>query len=502
MIDVAFRSVTKRFPPHIVANDGVSFEIERGTVHALLGENGAGKSTLMNILYGLLQPDEGEIVVRGKPQNISSPREAIALGIGMVHQHFRLVNTHTVCENVILGLRSTSFFFPAEKVRSRIRALSERYGLRVDPDARIWQLSAGEKQRVEILKVLYREASILILDEPTAVLTPQEVEELFRTMRAMKEEGKTCIFITHKLNEVMEIADRVTVMRQGKVVDTFSPASTSPEELAEMMVGKKVVSVVPKRSVSSKAVLELKGVWAMGDKDLPALLDVSLTVREGEIVGVAGVAGNGQKELAEVIVGLRRVKRGHIVLDGRDITLLSPREIASLGVAYVPEERNIGLVGEMSVAENLMLRGYAEPPFSQGFWVDWNKVEAYSERLIARYDIHPPLSEMPVRLLSGGNRQRVILARELERKPKLVVAANPTAGLDVQGVEAIHELLVRAQEKGAGVLLISGDLDELLKLSSRIVVLFRGEVMGEREKAQWTEEDRHSIGLMMGGIKV
>ncbi|MEN3186560.1 MAG: ABC transporter ATP-binding protein [Atribacterota bacterium] len=502
MIEIAFHSVTKRFPPHIVANDHVSFEIEKGTVHALLGENGAGKSTLMNILYGLLQPDKGEIVVKGSPRSISSPREAIALGIGMVPQHFKLVHTHTVSENIILGVRSTPFFFPAERVKSKIRELSERYGLWVDPEAQIWQLSVGEKQRVEILKVLYREANILILDEPTAVLTPREVEELFRTMRVMKEEGKTCIFITHKLNEVMEIADKVTIMRKGKVVDTFSPRSISPEELAEMMVGKKVVSVIPKKEVSSRVVLNLKGVWAIGDKDLPALLDVSLTVREGEIVGVAGVAGNGQKELAEVIVGLRRVKRGHIFLDGKDITGLSPREIASLGVAYVPEERNVGLVGEMSVAENLMLRGYAKPPFSQGFWVDWDKAEAYSERLIARYAIHPPLTEMPVRLLSGGNRQRVILARELERKPKLVVAANPTAGLDVQGVEAIHELLIQAQEKGAGVLLISGDLDELLKLSNRIVVLFRGEVMGEKEKAQWTEEDRHNIGLMMGGIRV
>jgi ABC-type uncharacterized transport system ATPase subunit len=306
----------------------------------------------------------------------------------------------------------------------------------------------------------------------------------------MKEEGKTCIFITHKLNEVMAIADRVTVMRQGKVVNTLSPSSTSPEELARMMVDKPVLSVAPKKNVSSRVVLELQDVWAIGDKDLPALLDVTLTVRAGEIVGVAGVAGNGQRELAEVIVGLRKVKRGRIFLEGTDITALSPREIAALGVAYVPEERNIGLVGEMSIAENLMLRGYAEPPFSQGFWVNWNKAEAYSERLISHYQIHPPLMEMPVRLLSGGNRQRVILARELERKPKLVIAANPTAGLDVRGVEAIHELLVKAQEDGAGVLLISGDLDELLKLSNRIVVFFRGEVVGNLEKERWTEEDR------------
>ncbi|MGC8778188.1 MAG: ABC transporter ATP-binding protein, partial [Candidatus Caldatribacteriaceae bacterium] len=359
MAEIAFRSITKRFPPHIVANDRVSFEVKKGTVHALLGENGAGKSTLMNILYGLLQPDEGEIFLRGKLQRISSPREAIALGIGMVHQHFKLVATHTVCENIILGLRSTSFFFPAEKAKSRVRAISEQYGLRVDPDARIWQLSVGEKQKVEILKALYREADILILDEPTAVLTPQEVEDLFRTLRVMKAEGKTCIFITHKLNEVMDIADQVTVMRQGKVVDTLPPSSTSLEELARMMVGKPVVSVVPRKSASSKGVLELQGVWAMGDKDLPALLDVSLVVREGEIVGVAGVAGNGQRELAEAIVGLRKVRRGCILLEGTDITHLSPREIASLGVAYVPEERNMGLIGEMSVAENLMLREYA-----------------------------------------------------------------------------------------------------------------------------------------------
>lgn len=501
MVEIAFRSITKRFPPHIVANQNVSFEVEKGTVHALLGENGAGKSTLMNILYGLLQPDEGEIVLRGKIQKISSPREAIALGIGMVHQHFKLVNTHTVCGNIILGLHSVPFFFPTEKTFSAVRVLSERYGLQVDPRARIWQLSAGEKQKVEILKALYRNANILILDEPTAVLTPSETEELFQTLRVMKEEGKTCIFITHKLNEIMEIADRVTVMRQGEVVDTVSPATTSPEELAKMMVGREVFPVVPRKQISSKVVLALQGVWAMGDKDLPALLDVSLSVREGEIVGVAGVAGNGQKELAEVIVGLRKVKKGRILLAGNDITYLSPREIASLGVAYVPEERNTGLIGEMSVAENLILREYTEPPFFQGFWIDWEKAEEYGEKLISHYQIQPPIVEIPVRLLSGGNRQRVVLARELERNPKLVVAANPTAGLDIQGVEAIHSLLVQAQAKGAGILLISGDLDELLKLANRIVVLFRGEIVGECEREQWTERDRRSIGLMMGGIR-
>ena len=366
-VEVAFRSITKRFPPDILANDRVSFEVKKGTVNALLGENGAGKTTLMNILYGLFSPDEGEIIIRGKPVKISSPREAINLGIGMVHQHFKLISTHTVAENIILGLMSTSFFFPAQKAEAEIRALSEKYGLKVDPRARVWQLSAGEKQKVEILKALYRKASILILDEPTSVLTPQEAEELFATLRAMKEEDKTCIFITHKLNEVKEIADAVTVMRKGRVVSTILPSQVSLEELARMTVGKEVISVVPRKTVSDKIVLRLQDVSAMGDRDFPALLNLSLSVREGEIVGVAGIAGNGQKELAEVIVGLREFISGHIFLEDKEITNLLPRDIASLGVAYIPEERNLGLVGEMSVAENLLLRGYYQPPFSQGF---------------------------------------------------------------------------------------------------------------------------------------
>jgi len=501
-IEVAFHSITKRFPPDILANDRVSFEVEKGTVHALLGENGAGKTTLMNILYGLFPPDEGEIIIRGKPTKISSPREAINLGIGMVHQHFKLIPTHTVSENIILGLASTPFFFPAEKAESEIRFLSERYGLKIDPRARIWQLSAGEKQKVEILKALYRRAEILVLDEPTSVLTPQEAEELFATLRLMKEEGKTCIFITHKLNEVKEIADAVTVMRRGKVVSTILPSSVSLEELARMTVGKEVISVVPRKTVSGKIILQLQKVSAMGDREIPALSKLSLTVREGEIVGVAGVAGNGQKELAEVIVGLRQATEGHVFLQDKEITNLPPRDIASLGVAYIPEERHMGLVGEMSVAENLLLRGYSRPPFSQGFWVDWEKAEAYSEKLISNYHINPPIADIPVRLLSGGNRQRVIIARELERKPKLVIASNPTAGLDVSGVEAIHELLVKAQEEGAGILLISGDLDELLKLSNRIVIMFKGEIVGEKEKEHWTEEDRREIGLGMGGVRI
>ena len=500
-VEVAFNSITKRFPPDILANNQVSFEVKKGTVHALLGENGAGKTTLMNILYGLLLPDEGEIIIRGKPTKISSPREAINLGIGMVHQHFKLIPTHTVSENIVLGLTSTPFFFPAEKAEFEIKSLSEKYGLKIDPRARVWQLSAGEKQKVEILKALYRRANILILDEPTSVLTPQEAEELFATLLAMKEEGKTCIFITHKLNEVKEIADVVTVMRKGKVVSTTLSSQVSLEELARMTVGKEVISVVPRKITSDKTILQLQEVSAMGDRDFPALLNISLTVRKGEIVGVAGIAGNGQKELAEVIVGLRPVTKGHIFLEDREITNLLPRDIASSGVAYIPEDRHLGLVGEMSVAENLLLRGYSQPPFSQGFWVDWEKAEAYSEKLISNYQISPPLSDIPVRILSGGNRQRVVIARELERKPKLVIASHPTAGLDVSGVEAIHKLLIKAQEEGAGILLISGDLDELLKLSNRIVIMFRGEIVGEKEKEHWTEEDRREIGLRMGGVK-
>ncbi len=496
---VSMRGIVKRFPG-VVANDHVDFEVRAGEVHALLGENGAGKTTLMNILYGLYSPDEGEIYVRGRKATIRSPRDAIALGIGMVHQHFKLVYPHTVAENIVLGLSSAKFLFPTSEVREKIRAFSERYGLRVDPDTRIWQLSAGEQQRVEIIKALYRGAEVLILDEPTTMLTPSETEELFAILRRMAEEGRAVIFITHKLDEVMTVADRVTVLRKGKVMGTVKPAETSKRELARMMVGREVLFRLERKPVEKgRVVLEVEDLRALNDRGLLALKGVSFTVREGEILGIAGVAGNGQRELVEVVTGLRRAVGGKVLILGEDVTNRSPKEIVEEGVAHIPEERiRMGLVPDMSVAENLILKDYRCPPFCGRFFLNFDFITRHAQELIADYEIMTPSLRTPAKLLSGGNIQRLILARETSGHPRLIVAAHPTYGLDVGATEQIRHLLLKQRERGVAILLVSEDLDEIMQMSDRIGVMFEGQIVGIVEAGK---ADVEEIGMMMVGGK-
>ncbi len=494
---LTLRNITKAFPG-VVANDRVTLEVRAGEVHALLGENGAGKTTLMSILYGIYQPDAGEILVRGRPARIRSPRDAITLGIGMVPQHFLLVRRHTVAENAALGLPGAGALFPARAIAPRITDLGRRYGLAVDPHARIWELSVSEQQRVEILKALLRGAQILVLDEPTSVLTPQEARGLFAVLRRMKEEGHAVIFITHKLDEVLEVADRVTVLRRGRVVGTVPIVQADVRSLARMMVGRDVEFRRSKSGVpSEEEALSAADLWARGDRGLMALKGVSLEVRRGEILGIAGVAGNGQRELVEVVTGLRPATQGRVRVLGRDITNRSARAFHEAGVAHIPEERvRMGIVAGMSVGENLVLNRYRTPPFSRGPLLDQQAVSRFAERMIAEYEIATPGPGAQARHLSGGNIQRLILAREFSGSPGLIVAAHPTFGLDVSATEQIQTLLLRRRAEGAGVLLVSEDLEEVLALSDRIAVLFEGQVVGIVDAA---EADRERIGLMMAG---
>ncbi len=496
---VSLRRITKRFPG-VLANDQVDFEVRPGEVHALLGENGAGKTTLMNILYGLYRPDSGEIWVKGKKVEIRSPRDAIMLGIGMVHQHFKLVLPHTVAENVALGLRGTPFFAPARAVAQKIRELSERYGLPVDPERRVWELSAGEQQRVEILKALIRGAEVLILDEPTSVLTPQEAQELFKVLLRMKEEGHGIIFISHKLDEVLSVADRITVMRRGKVVGTVSARETNKEELARMMVGREVVFRLTKAACKpGEEALLVQDLYARNDRGLLALKGVSFGICRGEILGIAGIAGNGQRELVEVLTGLRRAERGKVLLLGRDVTNRSPRFLSDLGCAHVPEERiRMGIVPGLSVEENLILKKHHRPPFCRWLFLELRAIRAFAQRAVEEYAIMTPSLRTPAKLLSGGNIQRLILARELSGRPAVVIAAHPTYGLDVGATEQIRQLLLRQREEGAAVLLVSEDLEEIMALSDRIAVMFRGEIMGIVPAGEATLEE---LGLMMAGEK-
>jgi ABC-type uncharacterized transport system ATPase subunit len=494
---VLLKDITKSFPG-VLANDRVTLEVRPGEIHALLGENGAGKTTLMNILYGLYRPDSGEIWIKGKRAHIRSPRDAIQLGIGMVHQHFKLVLPHTVAENVALGLRGTSFWAPTKAIARKIRELSQLYGLPVDPDRRIWELSAGEQQRVEILKALIRGAEVLILDEPTSVLTPQETAELFKVLSRMKEEGHGIIFISHKLDEVLAIADRITVMRRGKVVGTVLAKDTNKAELARMMVGREVVFRLSKAVCQpGEAALRVEELYVRNDRGLLALKGVSFHVCRGEILGIAGIAGNGQRELVEVLTGLRRAEKGRVFLLGKEVTNRSPRLLSDLGCAHVPEERiRLGIVPALSVEENLILKKHHRPPFCRHFFLRMAAIRAFAQRSIEEYGIMTPSPRTPAKLLSGGNIQRLILARELSGKPAVVIAAHPTYGLDVGATEQIRQILLKQREEGAAVLLVSEDLDEIMELSDRIAVMFRGELMGILPAAEATLE---AIGLMMAG---
>ena len=498
---LVLRNITKTFPG-VVANDHVTLEVRPGEVHALLGENGAGKTTLMSILYGTYQPDAGEIWVRGTLVRIRSPRDALALGIGMVPQHFLLVRRHTVAENIVLGLPGEGVVFPARRAERHIREVGERYGLGVDPRARIWELSPSEQQRVEILKALIRGAQILILDEPTSVLTPQEASGLFDVIRRMCRDGCSVIFISHKLDEVNAIADRVTILRKGRVIATQPVAGTDKRALARTMVGRDVEFQLQRDAhVPHGDALVVDRLEVAGDRGPPALRGISLEVRQGEIVGVAGVAGNGQRELVEVLTGLRTATAGRVLVHGRDITNQSARAVHEAGVAHIPEDRlRMGIVPAMSVAENLVLKRYRYPPFAHGPVIDQQAVTEFARRMIVEYDIATPGPATPVRLLSGGNIQKLILSRELSDRPGVIVAAHPTAGLDVSATEQIHTLLLQRRTHGAAILLVSEDLDEILALSDRVVVLFSGEIVGVVTAADAAAEaGRERIGLMMMG---
>lgn len=494
---VSMHGIVKRFPG-VLANDQVDFTLQKGEIHALLGENGAGKSTLMNILAGLYRPDEGAILVNGKPVSFHSPRQAIEHGIGMIHQHFMLVPSQTVTENILLGLDSPRFFLKLPHYEQEIAELGQRFGMHVDPQAKVWQLSVGEQQRVEILKMLYRGAEILIMDEPTAVLAPSEIETLFSTLRKMAADGKSIIFISHKLNEVTEISDRLTVLRRGKVTASgISIKDVTKEDLARLMVGREVVFRHEKAACNpGEVVLSIRDLHAENDKGLPALRGINMDVRKGEIVGLAGVAGNGQREMADVITGLRRCTKGNIVVSGDNIANLSVKEGIRRGVSHIPEDRtHVGTAPNLSVTDNVIMKNYHLPPISKGWMISAGAAENFAGELKDAYEILAPNVKTPVRLLSGGNLQRVILAREISSNPALMIAMQPTRGLDVGAIEGVHRLLLAQRDAGGAVLLISEELDELLDLSDRVYVIYEGEIMGEVKNG-----DIEKIGLMMTGV--
>jgi simple sugar transport system ATP-binding protein len=495
------KSIVKHFPG-VLANDYVDFDVRTGEVHALLGENGAGKSTLMKILYGMYQPDMGEILLDGQLVHIASPLDAIKLGIGMIHQHFMLVETLTVVENVALGLPSSRGpLTDLEHVTRRIQELSQVYGLQVDPDAYIWQLSVGQKQRVEIIKALYRGAALLILDEPTAGLTPQEVDEFFVTIRQMVADGHAVIFISHKLHEVLDISDRVTVLRDGRCVGSCDTAGSTKASLAQLMVGREVNTQSPKAipETDNAVRLALKDLHAQSDRGTAALRGVNLEICSGEIVGLAGVSGNGQRELAEVITGLRPATRGQVLLEGRDVTGQSPAALTEQMLAYVPEERmKDGMIKDFTVAENMILREHQNRPFSVNGLLNLRAVAVHADELIRKFQIKTPSRDTLAKSLSGGNIQKVVLARELSRQPRVLIAAQPTRGLDIGATEYVHARLLEQRQQGTATLLISEDLDEILALSDRIAVIYEGQIMGVVKRDEATPEQ---LGLLMAGVR-
>jgi ABC-type uncharacterized transport system ATPase subunit len=494
------RGITKRFPG-VLANDCVDFDVKSGEVHALLGENGAGKSTLMKILYGLYHPDEGEILINGKPVTIDSPNDSINHGIGMIHQHFMLVQTLTVAENVALGLPSSrGLITDLDRVSKRILELADIYGLRIDPSAYIWQLSVGQQQRVEIIKALYRGAALLILDEPTAVLTPQEVDELFVIMRQMVKDGHALIFISHKLHEVVEISNRVSVLRDGHLMGTRPTSETTKQDLANWMVGREVGFAPDRGEVQRGEVrLELENISCGSDRGTPGLRGVSLDIHSGEILGLAGVSGNGQRELAEAITGLRKVTGGKVRLEGEDVTNLLPAELTNRMLSYIPEERmKDGMIKDFSVAENMVLREHQKPPYSHFGFLNLREISQNSDNLIAKFQVKTPSHETLAKNLSGGNIQKVVIARELSRNPRVIIAAQPTRGLDIGATEYVRQQLIEQRVGGVAILLISEDLDEILALSDRIAVIYEGQIMDIVPREEATPE---KLGLLMAGVK-
>jgi general nucleoside transport system ATP-binding protein len=498
---VEMKGIVKQFPG-VLANNHLDLDLFPGEILGLLGENGAGKTTLMNILYGFYQPDDGEIFLKGKKVNFNSPHDAIANGLGMVHQHFMLVPTFTVAENIVLGQPSPRhpLLEDTRHVIKRIRDLSKRYRLDVDPDAYVWQLSVGQQQRVEILKALYRGAEVLILDEPTAVLVPQEVDELIEIIRKLAEDGHSIIFISHKLHEVMNICSRVAVLRDGELVNIVSARDTDRNELARMMVGREVFLRLEKEKAKpGNVLLSLEDVGASDDRGLPALKNITLSVCSGEILGVAGVDGNGQRELEDVISGLRRLSNGSIMLNGKEVTNKPPFDILEAGLAVVPSDRyGTGLLPDFSISENMVLEVYFKPPFTKRGLLNQEAMKAHAEKLVADFDIRTPSVTTIASKLSGGNAQKVILARELSRNPKVLLAAQPTRGLDVGATEYIHKELIRQRGQGMAILLISTELDEILNLSDRIIILYEGQIVGERSIEEANVEE---LGLLMGGYK-
>ncbi len=498
--NLEMRGITKRFPG-VLANERIDFDVRSGEVHALLGENGAGKSTLMKVLYGLYHPDEGQILINGRPVSIASPTDAIELGIGMIHQHFMLVQTLTVAENVALGLPSSRGpLTDLDRVSKRILELANIYGLKIDPSAYIWQLSVGQQQRVEIMKALYRGAALLILDEPTAVLTPPEVDELFAIMRQMGRDGHALIFISHKLHEVVEISQRVTVLRDGRKVGTRPTSKTTKQDLANWMVGRDVVFAPDRGNVElGEKRLELVSVSCGSDRGTPSLRGVSLDVRSGEILGIAGVSGNGQRELAEVITGLRKVTSGHILLESKDVTGLPAAELTNRMLSYIPEERmRDGTIREFTIAENMILREHQKTPFSHGGFLNLPAITHYTDDLINKFHVKTPSRDTLAKDLSGGNIQKVVLARELSRHPRAIIAAQPTRGLDISATEYVRGRLLEQRQAGTAILLISEDLDEILALSDRIAVIYEGQIMDIVRREDATPK---VIGLLMAGVR-
>ncbi len=494
---VEMRGIWKQFPG-VVANRGIDLDLHMGEVHALLGENGAGKTTLMNVLSGLYLPDAGTVRIQGREVNFRSPSQAIHSGIGMVHQHFRLVEVLTAAENIHLGWEETPQMISPSALAQRTAKISAEFGLHVDPLAKIWQLSTGEQQRVEILRVLARGARVLILDEPTSVLTPNEAAELFRVLRKLAASGRTVVFISHKLDEVLAVSDRVTVLRRGRVVASRLTAESDQRTLARLAIGQEVISQLERKArPAGRVVLEVRGAGALNDRGQVALSDFSLTIREGEVLGVAGVAGNGQSELAQVVTGLRRLQRGTVAVDGVELVGVSPTEFAHAGVGHIPEDRTgVGLVPSGSVTENAILREYRQPPISTRWRIDSRAATRFAEALVERAAVKVPDVQVRVRTLSGGNQQRLLAGRETRIASRLLVAVHPTQGLDVRATEEVRRVVLEHRNAGSAVLLVSEDLDEIMMMSDRIVVMYAGKIIGEFDA---TTAQREKIGLLMGG---
>ena len=498
---IEMREITKIFG-EFVANDKINLELRKGEIHALLGENGAGKSTLMNMLAGLLEPTSGEIVVNGKSEKLDSPSKAASLGIGMVHQHFMLVEAFTVAENIILGSEVTNKgILDLKKANADILELSERYGLAVDPTAKVEDISVGAQQRVEILKTLYRGADILIFDEPTAVLTPAEILELMDIMKTLVKEGKSIILITHKLDEIRAVADRVTVIRRGKSIQTVSIEGATNKDLAEMMVGRSVSFVTEKEEAQPKeVVLQISDLVVNENRGVPAVKELSLDVRAGEIVGIAGIDGNGQSELIQAITGLRKVKSGSIKIKGQEVVGLSPRKITEMNVSHVPEDRHRdGLVLEMMLSENIALQTYYKEPLSKNGVLNYNQINSYARKLMEEFDVRAANEIVPASALSGGNQQKAIIAREVDRNPDLLIVSQPTRGLDVGAIEYIHKRLIGERDKGKAVLVVSFELDEIINLSDRIAVIHDGKIQGIVKPS---ETNKQELGILMAGGEI